>query len=108
VSNTSYLTIGMIENNPDLLNQTQQEYYTNRTGRDIAAKLYMRNANDVRAWTAGAINTVAFPSLPSISINWTNMMIDATTQNIAQYLVPNLDATILAGYNAQNFCLWNS
>jgi len=56
-------------------------------------------------WTAGAINTVAFPSLPSISKNWTNMMSDASNQTATQYLLPDLDATIIAGYEAQKTVL---
>ncbi|XMA17918.1 hypothetical protein WAI453_010709 [Rhynchosporium graminicola] len=53
----------MLNFNPTLLNQVAREYYANKTG----------------PWTAGAINTVAFPSLPSISRNWTNMMADASS-----------------------------
>ncbi|KUJ06959.1 uncharacterized protein LY89DRAFT_790056 [Mollisia scopiformis] len=87
--NTSYVNIDMIENNPGLDNQAAQEYYANKTG----------------PWTAGAINTVAFPSLPSISQNWTNMMTDASSQNTTLYLIPGLDRTVIAGYDAQKTIL---
>jgi choline dehydrogenase len=56
-------------------------------------------------WTAGAINTVAFPSLASISQNWTNMMSDAANQSTTQYLIPGLDPTIIAGFEAQKAIL---
>ncbi|EPE24373.1 FAD/NAD(P)-binding protein [Glarea lozoyensis ATCC 20868] len=85
VSNLAYLTKTMINNNPNLLAQAEQEYYVNKTG----------------PWTAGAINTVAFPSLLSISKNAINMVQDATSQTTTQYLLPDLDPTILAGYAAQ-------
>src|ERR1700683_2291194 len=56
-------------------------------------------------WTAGAINTVAFPSLPSMSQNWTNMMPDAANQSTTQHLIPGLDPTIIAGFEAQKAIL---
>ncbi|KAE9371208.1 GMC oxidoreductase [Stipitochalara longipes BDJ] len=56
-------------------------------------------------WTAGAINTVAFPSLPSISQNWTNMVSDAKVQNTTQHLLLGLDATIINGYETQKAVL---
>ncbi|TVY80359.1 Dehydrogenase xptC [Lachnellula suecica] len=89
VSNTSFLTLSMIYNNPTLLTQAEQEYYVNKTG----------------PWTAGAINTVAFPSLPSTSNNWTHMIADASSQDASKYLVPNLDPTIIAGFQAQKAVL---
>ncbi|TVY86839.1 Dehydrogenase [Lachnellula willkommii] len=85
VSNMSYLTLSMIYKNPTLLRQDEQEYYVNKTG----------------PWTAGSINTVAFPSLPSISKNWTNMIADAESQSPTAYLLANLHPTIIAGYQAQ-------
>ncbi|KAF8861777.1 hypothetical protein BDZ45DRAFT_647068 [Acephala macrosclerotiorum] len=87
--NTSYINIDTIENNPVLSTQAEREYYANKTG----------------PWTAGAINTVAFPSLPSISQNWTNMMADASSQNTTQHLIPSLDRTVIAGYDAQKIIL---
>ncbi|KAL2070787.1 hypothetical protein VTL71DRAFT_13813 [Oculimacula yallundae] len=83
--NASYFNINMLNFNSTLLDQVAREYYANKTG----------------PWTAGAINTVAFPSLPSISRNWTNMMADASSQNPARHLVPGLDQTLYAGYEAQ-------
>ncbi|KAH9220253.1 hypothetical protein DL95DRAFT_358025 [Leptodontidium sp. 2 PMI_412] len=83
--NASYFNINMLNFNPTLLDQISREYYANKTG----------------PWTAGAINTVAFPSLPSISKNWTNMMADASNQVAAQHLTPGLDRTLIAGYEAQ-------
>ncbi|KAG4440670.1 hypothetical protein IFR05_003868 [Cadophora sp. M221] len=83
--NASYFNINMLNFNPTLLDQVSREYYANKTG----------------PWTAGAINTVAFPSLPSISKNWTNMMADAANQVAAQHLMPGLDHTLITGYEAQ-------
>ncbi|TEY80881.1 hypothetical protein BOTCAL_0036g00090 [Botryotinia calthae] len=84
-TNSSYPTIIQIDNDAQLLTQSQQEYYVNKTG----------------PWTAGAINTVAFPSLSQITSNWTNMLTDAKNQGVTDYLVPGLDASILSGYDAQ-------
>ncbi|KAH8679004.1 GMC oxidoreductase-domain-containing protein [Tricladium varicosporioides] len=89
VSNLNYLTFSMIHSNPSLLSQAEQQYYVNKTG----------------PWTAGAINTVAFPSLPSISKNSTKMMADAASQSASQHLLQNLDPTTLAGYEAQKAIL---
>lgn len=89
--NSSYFNIDMLYNNPQLFTQLEQEYYVNKTG----------------PWTAGAINTVAFPSLPSISLNWTNMMYDAANQSTSQHLLSGLDSTIIAGYEAQKAILVN-
>ncbi|CZS89081.1 related to alcohol oxidase [Rhynchosporium agropyri] len=84
-NNASYFNINMLNFNPTLLNQVAREYYANKTG----------------PWTAGAINTVAFPSLPSISRNWTNMMADASSQNAARHLISGLDQTLVTDYEVQ-------
>ncbi|THV50780.1 hypothetical protein BGAL_0136g00090 [Botrytis galanthina] len=84
-TNSSYPTIAQIDNNPQLLTQAEQEYYVNKTG----------------PWTAGAINTVAFPSLSQVTSRWASMLADAENQGVTDYLVPGLDATILSGYAAQ-------
>ncbi|TGO15329.1 hypothetical protein BTUL_0041g00130 [Botrytis tulipae] len=84
-TNSSYPTIVQIDNNPQLLTQAEQEYYVNKTG----------------PWTAGAINTVAFPSLSQITSNWANIIANAENQGVTDYLVPGLDATVLSGYAAQ-------
>ncbi|KAF7886352.1 hypothetical protein EAF00_010455 [Botryotinia globosa] len=81
----NYQTIVQIDNNPQLLTQAEQEYYVNKTG----------------PWTAGAINTVAFPSLSQITSNWANILANAENQGVTDYLVPGLDATVLSGYAAQ-------
>ncbi|TVY39898.1 Dehydrogenase [Lachnellula subtilissima] len=108
VSNMSYLTLSMIYKNPTLLSQDEQEYYVNKTGMNLREMLYGLTNSDLQGpWTAGAINTVAFPSLPSISKNWTNMIADAESQSPTAYLLPNLDPTIIAGYQAQKDILVN-
>ncbi|KAF7947702.1 hypothetical protein EAE96_008782 [Botrytis aclada] len=84
-TNSSYPTIVQIDNNPQLLTQAEQEYYVNKTG----------------PWTAGAINTVAFPSLSQITSNWANILANAENQGVTDHLVPGLDASVLSGYAAQ-------
>ncbi|KAJ8060390.1 hypothetical protein OCU04_010719 [Sclerotinia nivalis] len=84
-SNSSYPTIVQIDNDQRLFSQAEQEYYVNKTG----------------PWTAGAINTVAFPSLSQITSNWTNRIADAEKQGVMDYLVPGLDASVVSGYAAQ-------
>lgn len=112
VSNVTYLTLDMIYSNPSLLTQAEQEYYTNKTGMRhsellclICCQTITPMLNFAGPWTAGAINTVAFPSLASISKNWTNMIADASGQHASKYLLPNLDPTIIAGYEAQKAIL---
>ncbi|KAB8297844.1 hypothetical protein EYC80_001640 [Monilinia laxa] len=84
-SNSSYPNIFQTDNNQRLLTQAEQEYYVNKTG----------------PWTAGAINTVAFPSLSQITSNWTNRIAAAENQGVTDYLVPGLDASVISGYAAQ-------
>ncbi|QSZ30071.1 hypothetical protein DSL72_004591 [Monilinia vaccinii-corymbosi] len=84
-SNSSYPNILQTDKDQRLLTQAEQEYYVNKTG----------------PWTAGAINTVAFPSLSQITSNWTNRIAAAENQGVTDHLVPGLDASIVSGYAAQ-------
>ncbi|KAK2627695.1 hypothetical protein QTJ16_002341 [Diplocarpon rosae] len=100
--NASYFNIRMLNTNSTLFDQFSREYYANKTGG------FHQCIGNYRAplifpgpWTAGAINTIAIPSLPAVSNNWTNMVADASTQNTTQYLIPGLDRTIIAGFEAQ-------
>lgn len=52
-------------------------------------------------WTAGAINTVAFPSLSSITDRYDQILAAAAFANSTAYLIPGLDPTIIAGYEVQ-------
>ncbi|TGO29386.1 hypothetical protein BPAE_0015g00300 [Botrytis paeoniae] len=99
-TNSSYPTIVRIDNNPQLLTQAEQEYYVNKTGR-VFALILRSTLTNAGPWTAGAINTVAFPSLSQITSNWANMLADAENQGVTDYLVPGLDASVLSGYAAQ-------
>ncbi|KAI9760701.1 MAG: hypothetical protein M1840_002349 [Geoglossum simile] len=65
------------------------EYYTNKTG----------------PWTAGSPNGVAFPSLSSITNISTDILHSAFNQSADQYLVANLDKTIVAGFSDQKSAL---
>lgn len=106
VPNASYLTKSMILSNPGLLNETVQEYFENKSGKPDYFSIKLMKPTILGPYTAGSmINTVAFPSLPSISSNWTNMMQDASSQDATQYLVSGLDPTIIAGYEAQKTIL---
>ncbi|TGO77601.1 hypothetical protein BELL_0099g00030 [Botrytis elliptica] len=89
-----------IDNSPQLLTQAEQEYYVNKTGR-VITPILISTLTNAGPWTAGAINTVAFPSLSQITSNWANMMANAENQGVTDYLVPGLDASILSGYAAQ-------
>ncbi|KAA8570847.1 hypothetical protein EYC84_000238 [Monilinia fructicola] len=84
-TNSSYPNIFQTDNNQRLLTQAEQEYYVNKTG----------------PWTAGAINTVAFPSLSQITSNWTKRIAAADNQGVTDHLVPGLDASVISGYAAQ-------
>ncbi|KAL2349746.1 choline dehydrogenase [Cryomyces antarcticus] len=67
----------------------EAEYYANRTG----------------PWTAGSPDGVAFPSLPDIVNGSTSIADEAEKQADDEYLVPGLDATVVAGYGAQKSAL---
>ncbi|PQE13667.1 GMC oxidoreductase protein [Rutstroemia sp. NJR-2017a BVV2] len=74
-----------------LMTQAQQEYYINKTG----------------PWTAGAINTVAFPSLAQITPNWAERVADAMSQAASEHLTPGLDQSVISGYAAQKDIITN-
>ena len=52
-------------------------------------------------WTAGAVNGLAFPSLPLISNNTASILTAANAQPPAQNLIPGLDKTLIDGYAIQ-------
>ena len=58
-------------------------------------------ANILGPWTAGSPNGLAFNPLPLISNNSAIILINASNQNPAEYLVAGLDPTIIAGFAAQ-------
>ncbi|KAM3065794.1 hypothetical protein ACMFMF_010722 [Clarireedia jacksonii] len=90
-TNSSYPTIGSIDGDQTLMTQAEQEYYVNKTG----------------PWTAGAINTVAFPSLTQITPNWANRVADMKSQLPSDYLTPGLDQSVISGYAAQKDIITN-
>lgn len=109
VSNLHYNTLSMIYSNPSLLSQAEQQYYVNKIGRshnpNRVSLLSAHKLTSSGPWTAGAINTVSFPSLPLISKNFTSIISDAARQNGSKYLRQNLDPTIVAGYEVQKAIL---
>jgi choline dehydrogenase len=56
-------------------------------------------------WTAGSPNGVAFPSLSSITNISTDILYSACNQPDDQYLVANLDQTVVAGFSDQKSVL---
>lgn len=56
-------------------------------------------------WTAGPPNGVAFPSLKDMTDNFTSVLEWARSQTSGQHLQDGLDATVVAGYDAQHALL---
>jgi choline dehydrogenase len=71
----------------DVLQQAQEEYSTNRTG----------------PLTAPLISTVAFPSLRSLTTNWSSIMQSINSTKPEQYLPPGhgRHPYLIAGFNRQ-------
>ncbi|KAI9821656.1 MAG: hypothetical protein M1827_002237 [Pycnora praestabilis] len=69
--------------------EAEQEYYSMKDG----------------PWTAGSPNGLAFPSLPSISNMSSSIIGSASSQDPSEYLVNDIDPTVLAGYAAQKKAL---
>ncbi|KAK8247797.1 choline dehydrogenase [Phyllosticta capitalensis] len=67
----------------------REEFYSSHTG----------------PWTAGAPNGVAFPSLKSMSTNYSTLASNASNQANGEYLAADLDDTVIAGYEKQKAIL---
>ncbi|KAK8171384.1 hypothetical protein BKA80DRAFT_306129 [Phyllosticta citrichinensis] len=77
-------------------------------GVDSAADVANRNefySSQSGPWTAGAPNGVAFPSLKSLTTNYSTIASSAQGQTSGQYLADNLDDTVIAGYEKQKMIL---
>ncbi|KAK7626270.1 choline dehydrogenase, partial [Phyllosticta citricarpa] len=77
-------------------------------GADSAADVANREefySSHTGPWTAGAPNGVAFPSLKSMSSNYSSIASSAQGQTSGQYLAENLDDTVIAGYEKQKAIL---
>ncbi|KAI9731389.1 MAG: hypothetical protein M1834_005295 [Cirrosporium novae-zelandiae] len=71
----------------DLL--AEAEYYANKTG----------------PWTAGPYNALAFPSLNLVTNDADHILLNASLQDPLDFLLPDLDSTIIAGFAAQKTSL---
>lgn len=88
-TNASFPNPTELTNNITFATDALTEYWENRTG----------------PYTAAAVDGVAFPSLPSL-INGSNALSStASAQSTSQYLPPNLDPSLVAGYAAQHTLL---
>ena len=65
----------------------------------------MRLLIDLGPWTAGSPNALAFNPLPLISNNSASILSSASSQDPSEYLVPDLDPTVIAGFAAQKASL---
>ncbi|KAK5201184.1 hypothetical protein LTR16_003550, partial [Cryomyces antarcticus] len=88
-NNHSHIYPTLLSTNASFNAAAEAEYYANRTG----------------PWTAGSPDGVAFPSLPDIVNGSTSIADEAEKQADDEYLVPGLDATVVAGYGAQKSAL---
>lgn len=84
-------------NNPNYF--TEQDLFKNATLNAIAEQEYFRAK--ISQWTAGAINTVAFPALSAITTLAADMIANISAQIDTDFLIPNLDPNLLAGFQAQ-------
>ncbi|MCJ1405765.1 hypothetical protein MMC11_008995 [Xylographa trunciseda] len=84
-NNASYPSPSELSTNNTYNTQCEEEYYTDKTG----------------PWTAGSPNALAFPPLPLISENTDAILSNASSQSPTDYLLPGLDSTVVAGFQAQ-------
>ncbi|KAK3319359.1 hypothetical protein B0H66DRAFT_624076 [Apodospora peruviana] len=68
-----------------ILQEVEDEYFTNHTG----------------PWTAPLISTTAFPSLRSLTANWSSILQSVSSCSAEQHLPPGQHPTILKGYDQQ-------
>ncbi|PNS14843.1 hypothetical protein CAC42_2072 [Sphaceloma murrayae] len=87
-NNGSYIYPNIL-NNATIMALAREQYYTNRTG----------------PWTFGPPNIDGFPSLPQISTRASSIRADAASQSSGQYLAPDLDASVIRGYDRQKTVL---
>ncbi|MCJ1293077.1 hypothetical protein MMC34_004630 [Xylographa carneopallida] len=84
-NNASYPSPTELTTNETYNTECEEEYYADKTG----------------PWTAGSPNALAFPPLPLISNNSDAILSNASSQNPTDYLLPGLDSTVIAGFEAQ-------
>ncbi|MCJ1280687.1 hypothetical protein MMC26_000004 [Xylographa opegraphella] len=84
-NNASYPSPTELTTNGTYNTQCEEEYYADKTG----------------PWTAGSPNALAFPPLSLISKNSDAILGNASSQSPTDYLLPGLDSTVIAGFEAQ-------
>ncbi|MCJ1435604.1 hypothetical protein MMC27_004978 [Xylographa pallens] len=84
-NNASYPSPSELTTNGTYNTECEEEYYADKTG----------------PWTAGSPNALAFPPLPLISNNTDAILSNASSQSPTDYLLPGLDSTVIAGFQAQ-------
>ncbi|MCJ1477632.1 hypothetical protein MMC13_006305 [Lambiella insularis] len=84
-NNNSYPSPSELTTNATYNAESEAEYYSDKTG----------------PWTAGSPNALAFPPLPLISNNSVAILSNASSQGATDYLLPGLDSTVVAGFQAQ-------
>ncbi|MCJ1417242.1 hypothetical protein MMC32_003584 [Xylographa parallela] len=84
-NNASYPSPTELTTNGTYNTECEEEYYADKTG----------------PWTAGSPNALAFPPLPLISNNTDAILSNASSQSPTDYLLPGLDSTVIAGFDAQ-------
>ncbi|MCJ1390926.1 hypothetical protein MMC18_003787 [Xylographa bjoerkii] len=84
-NNASYPSPSELTTNETYNTECEQEFYADKTG----------------PWTAGSPNALAFPSLPLTSNNTDAILSNASSQSPTDYLLPGLDSTVVAGFEAQ-------
>ncbi|MCJ1319017.1 hypothetical protein MMC15_004349 [Xylographa vitiligo] len=90
-NNASYPSPTELTTNDTYNTECEEEYYAAKTG----------------PWTAGSPNALAFPPLPLISNNADAILSNASSQSPTDYLLPGLDSTVIAGFEAQMQSLIN-
>ncbi|KAG8527402.1 uncharacterized protein KY384_007554 [Bacidia gigantensis] len=84
-NNASYPSPSELTTNDTYNQEAEAEYRQHKTG----------------PWTSGSPNALAFNPLSLISTNAGIIIANATRQGAADFLVANLDSTVIAGYAAQ-------
>lgn len=108
-NNNSYVSPVELSTNATYNAEAETEYNTHKTGKLTCGRLwsyiYKSRLMEAGPWTAGSPNGLAFPSLPLMCNNSASILQNASDQNPIAYLPPDLDPTLVAGYDAQKSSL---
>ena len=104
-NNASYSYITDLSSNATYNQEAGVEYTTNKTGTGNLDGKLVFTLTPLGPWTAGSVNALAFPPLPLISQNSASILAAASQQGPTDYLLPDLDPTIINGYQNQKASL---